>query len=36
VTYAVDVAPDTRAYMDAVLAHPVVAGWLREAREEAR
>jgi glutathione S-transferase len=35
VTYAPPVAADTRVYMDAVLAHPVVAQWLREARDEA-
>jgi glutathione S-transferase len=36
VTYAPPVAADTRAYMDAALAHPVVAAWIREAEAEAR
>lgn len=35
VTYAPPVAADTRSYMDAVLAHPVVAAWIREAEAEA-
>ncbi len=34
VTYATPVENDTRAYMDAVLAHPVVAAWVTEARAE--
>jgi glutathione S-transferase len=36
VTYATQVADDTRAYMDAVLTQPVVAAWIREAEAEAR
>jgi glutathione S-transferase len=36
VTYGTQVDADTRAYMDAVLAHPVVAAWVEEAIEEAK
>lgn len=36
VTYDVKVDPDTRAYMDAVLIHPIVARWIDEALAEAK
>lgn len=33
-TYQVDVAPEIRGYMDAVIAHPAVARWVEGALEE--
>jgi glutathione S-transferase len=34
VTYYIPVPDDTRAYMDAVLAHPFMQDWAKGAREE--
>lgn len=34
-TYSLDMQPDTRAYVEAVMAHPFVAEWVRGAWEEA-
>lgn len=35
-TYAVELAPDAQAYVDAVLAHPFVAEWIEGAQAQAR
>ena len=35
-TYAVDLAPDAQAYVDAVLAPPFVAAWIEGAQAQAR
>ncbi len=35
VPYAARVDADTRTYMDAVIAHPVIAQWIKDAGEEA-
>ena len=33
-TYQIPVAPETRAYMDAVRAHPAMTRWTRDALKE--
>jgi glutathione S-transferase len=33
-TYQVDVEPDTRAYMDAILSHPAFVAWREAALQE--